>query len=146
MRRVGRIPGRSPCKSALADPDLHGSASAAEHAPYARRVIVVAPACACCGAAAHFLGTLAATMQRWDEAAGRFEEALVVNERLGAPPLIARTQLSYARMLLDRRGAGDRERATALLAPALESAETLGMPVVASDCRELLARAALAEA
>ena len=107
-------------------------------APYARRVVVVAPGCACFGAASHFLGTLATTMRRWDEAASYFEEALVLNERLGAPPLIARTQLSYARMLLDRRGAGDRERAAALLAQALASAEEHGMPVVASDCRELL--------
>ena len=38
-------------------------------APYAGRAVVVAPACACFGAVSQYLGTLATTMRRWDDAA-----------------------------------------------------------------------------
>ena len=93
------------------------------------------------GAAARSLGLLAATMNRWDEAARHFDDAVRMNGHLGARPWLARTQLNYASMLVARDGPGDRARATALLDEAITLAEALGMPVVlaqASTLRGLL--------
>ena len=64
-----------------------------------------------------------------------------MNERLGARPWLARTQLDYARMLLRRDAAGDGERARGLLEAALATAREIGMAKVAADCESLLAEA-----
>ena len=60
------------------------------------------------GSVSRYLGMLAATLERWDDAAGHFEDALAMNERMGARPWLAHTQHDYARMLLVRDGPGDR--------------------------------------
>jgi hypothetical protein len=46
---------------------------------------------------------------------------------MGARPWLAHTQYDYARMLLARGAAGDRERAEELLASATALAQALGM-------------------
>ena len=78
------------------------------------------------GAVARYLGLLAATMERWDEAERHFEDALEMNGRIGARPWLAHTQEDYARMLL-ARGTADREKALELLAEALATYRELGM-------------------
>jgi DNA-binding CsgD family transcriptional regulator len=95
--------------------------------PYAGRTAVIGNATACYGAVSRYLGTLAATMERWEEAAQHFEEALEMNTRMGARPWLAHTQHEYANMLLARNQPGDREEATALLNAALATAHELGM-------------------
>ena len=63
------------------------------------------------GSVSRYLGLLASTIGHRTDAAQHFEDALVMNERLGARPWIAHTQHDYARMLIARDLRGDRERA-----------------------------------
>ena len=79
------------------------------------------------GSAHRYLGILAATGRDTTRAVTHFEAALAANTRLGARPALARTQYDYARLLLARGAPGDRERAAALRAAALELAEGCGM-------------------
>ena len=83
--------------------------------PYDGRNILAGTTVACYGAAAHFLGLLAATMARWNEAEKHFEDALAMNERTGAKPLLAHTLFDYAAMLSRRGDADNRARAIASL-------------------------------
>ena len=95
------------------------------------------------GSVARYLGILASAMSRWDDAARHFEDALAMNARMGARPWLAHTQEDYARMLLDRDAAGDRERAQLLLSEALAMYEELGMPASAASASALTADAGL---
>jgi tetratricopeptide (TPR) repeat protein len=88
---------------------------------------VVASEWACVGAASRFLGQLAATTGRWQEAEEHFEEALKMDARMGAKPWLAHTQFHYAHMLLERSIAGDIERARILLDESETIARQLGM-------------------
>jgi class 3 adenylate cyclase/DNA-binding CsgD family transcriptional regulator len=96
-------------------------------APYTRRNIVLGSGIACCGSADRFLGLLCATMARWPEAQRHFEEALGMNERIGARVALAYTQHDYGAMLLARGDASDGVRAVSLLKASLESAREIGM-------------------
>jgi class 3 adenylate cyclase/tetratricopeptide (TPR) repeat protein len=95
--------------------------------PYAGRTVVVGNAAACYGALSRYLGALATTLGRWDEAAQHFEDALAMNTRMEARPWLAHTQYQYATMLLARDQAGDCEKARELLKAALATARELGM-------------------
>jgi tetratricopeptide (TPR) repeat protein len=79
------------------------------------------------GSVARYLGLLATTTQRWDEAELHFEDALAMNARMGARPWLAHTANDYARMLHARNNRSDRERAQALLEDALATYRELGM-------------------
>jgi DNA-binding CsgD family transcriptional regulator len=90
--------------------------------PYAgRNVMVGVPNCF--GAAAAYLGGLAALLGRREAAAHHFEAALTINERLGIRPFLARAQLRYAALLRNT----DPARAVELLAQAQAIAQELGM-------------------
>jgi tetratricopeptide (TPR) repeat protein len=93
------------------------------YAPYA----VVASEWASFGAAARFLGQLAATMGRWQEAEAHFEQALSMNAAMGAKPWLAHTQVQYAQMLIERSIADDVERARVLLDESETLARQLSM-------------------
>jgi DNA-binding NarL/FixJ family response regulator len=95
--------------------------------PYNGQTVVVGATHVCYGAASRYLGTLGATMERWEEAAQHFKDALAMNTRMGARPWLAHTQHEYAEMLLARNQLGDREEAMALLNEALSPARKLGM-------------------
>ena len=73
------------------------------------------------------LGMLATLLGRFDDAARHFEEALRMNERMGARPWLAHTQEAHARMLLRRSARGDQERAEKLLSRAQSTYHELGM-------------------
>jgi class 3 adenylate cyclase len=96
-------------------------------APQADRNVVVGLGYAFWGPAHGYCGALAATLGRWDEAETHFEAALARCERMATRPWLANTQHRYARMLLARGRAGDRDRALTLLARALDTARALGM-------------------
>jgi predicted ATPase/class 3 adenylate cyclase len=96
--------------------------------PYAERTVVVVYAHACYGSASRHLGLLAATMGRWEEAARHFEYAIEMNMALEARPYLAHTQEDYARMLIDRDGPGDRDKAFRLLTEAVAMYREIGMP------------------
>jgi tetratricopeptide (TPR) repeat protein len=95
--------------------------------PYAGRNLVIGTAAACYGALSRYLGALATTLKRWDEAVQHFEDALAMNARMEARPWLAHTQYQYATMLLARDQAGDSEKARELLKAALLTARELGM-------------------
>jgi tetratricopeptide (TPR) repeat protein len=96
-------------------------------APRSGQAIVVLGV-ACNGSIDRHLGLLAATLGDWDAAATHFERALAMNrDLLESPPLVARTQVDYAGMLLDRDAPGDREYARALLDDAIAVTSSLGM-------------------
>jgi tetratricopeptide (TPR) repeat protein len=79
------------------------------------------------GAASSYLGQLAATMRRWQEAESHFDQALAMTFRMGAKPWLAHTQFQYAHMLLERSIGGDVERARTLLDESETIARQLGM-------------------
>lgn len=93
-------------------------------APYAGRNVVLGPGAASLGPADHFLGMLAATMGRTEEASAHFEAALALANRMGSRPLLARSQAACAKVLAAK---GDRAGALTLLNQALASARELGM-------------------
>ncbi len=89
------------------------------------------------GSVSRYLGLLAAMLERWNEAFRHFEDALAMNERMGARPWLARTQHDYARMLLARDDPGDAEKAELLFSHALTTYRELGMPAPAASASAL---------
>jgi hypothetical protein len=73
------------------------------------------------------------TLADWEAAEGHFEDALAMNEKMGARPWLAHTQYEYGTMLLSRGRSEDRDRAQALLTSALETAVDLGMSALVDD-------------
>jgi DNA-binding CsgD family transcriptional regulator len=109
--------------------------------PYDGYTLVVGPTAVCYGAAAYYLGLLAATMCRWDEAQGHFTAALAMNARMGAKPALAHTQYAYAKMLLAREQPDDGVPAMSLLDEALAISLELGMHTLEERVVALRARA-----
>jgi DNA-binding CsgD family transcriptional regulator len=105
--------------------------------PHAHKNVVIA-----CflftGSVARRLGLLATSMHRWEEAQRHFEDSLERNRRTGARPDVVWTQHDYAKMLLARRGPGDRKKAYALLKEALEAAQEMGMKSLEERAQKLL--------
>jgi DNA-binding SARP family transcriptional activator len=91
------------------------------------------------GSVSRYLGLLAATTEKWDEAARHFDEALEMNERMGARPWLAHTQHDYARALLSRGWAGDRTNAREFLTEAVATYQELGMQTYAASASALAA-------
>jgi hypothetical protein len=106
--------------------------------PHADLLIMAGLHAVCYGATTHWLGMLAATMTRWDDAAAHFEAAIETNARVGARPFLARSQHEYARMLIERNESGDKDKAKTLLAKATATYRELGMPTFLEDAEELL--------
>jgi len=79
------------------------------------------------GASGRYLGQLAATMARWEEAQAHFEHALDLDERTGARTWLAHSRYQFGRMLLARGLPEDRDRALALIAQAVATTQELGM-------------------
>lgn len=100
-------------------------------APHAGRVIVVAQGASCRGAVTHYLGLLAATAGRGDEALAHFGDAAATHDRLGARAHAITTRVAWARCLLSHRG--DAQLAHRLLAQAREAAAELGLTDPAGD-------------
>ena len=104
--------------------------------PYAR-VNAMAAGEVALGPVARYLGILAATTSRWEEAAGHFEHAIAMNAKMGARPALAHTQHDYARMLLARDQRGDREKALELIRGAVSIYQELGMDSWAQAATQL---------
>jgi hypothetical protein len=120
--------------------------------PHAHRTVTVGVgAWVVRGVVAHFLGILATTILRggtaaadmaataggtppptWEDAEHYLEQALAAHTRMGAAPLVARTQHAYATLLLLRGGAAS-ARAHDLLAQAGTAARKLGMRRLAAQ-------------
>jgi tetratricopeptide (TPR) repeat protein len=106
--------------------------------PYAERNIVVGPAIASYGSVAYYLGLLATTTRRWQEAEVHFEQARTMNARMAAWPGVAHAATAHAHMLLTRHRLGDLEKAIALLNQALATAQGLGMTGLAAKIQKLV--------
>lgn len=79
------------------------------------------------GSGAGVLALLAAKLRRGREARELYEEALAFHARIGAPPLLARTQVDYAELLAASDRPADLERASQLRREARAIADRLGM-------------------
>ena len=87
------------------------------------------------GAVARYLGLLAATLGRADDAVRHLEDALRTNTRAQAPPWIARSLFELGRALLARGRPGDELRAVELLERAEPLARDLGMRSLTTQAR-----------
>jgi DNA-binding NarL/FixJ family response regulator len=74
-------------------------------------------------------------MGDWEAAARHFDDALAREQRLKAPPLLARTRYEYAAMLLARNRLEDHARARDLLEHALATARERGMARLEAQAR-----------
>ncbi len=82
------------------------------------------------GPVSHYLGGLAAVLGRNDEADRFFAQATTFSNRMGARFFAARTDLSWGRVLAERRAPGDTERARELLTKAHTAAVAHGYGTV----------------
>jgi tetratricopeptide (TPR) repeat protein len=110
-------------------------------APFGGQNIAIGSAAVFYGPASRYLGLLAATMSRWDEAARHFEDALKMTAQMRARPSEAYVQVEYAAMLLASRRPADREKAAQLLNRGLCLARELGMRKLVDDATALLSTA-----
>ena len=104
--------------------------------PYGDRV-AVSHAEISTGSVSRYLGILAATTARWNDAEDHFEAALEMNRRIGARPWLAHTQHDYARMLMARDKPGDGDRELELVREALDGYQGLGMHTFAAEAARL---------
>ena len=95
--------------------------------PYNSRTIVAGPALVCLGSAARYLGILAHTIGDREQAAAHFEDAITMNERMGAMPYLAHTLCEYGELLAASDADADRRRGEGLLERASALYEELGM-------------------
>jgi DNA-binding CsgD family transcriptional regulator/tetratricopeptide (TPR) repeat protein len=107
--------------------------------PYAELIATVASEVSI-GPVSRPLGLLAALMGRHHDAATHFDSAIAQAGQMGARPWAAHAQHDYARMLLALGRGEDKERVAGLLEHALETCETLGMPILGGRTRDLLQR------
>ena len=94
------------------------------------------------GSIAWALGILAAALERYEQAEGHFAAAAEIEQRLGAPLLLARTRASWAGALIARGRPEDLERAQSMLEQAEETAKRLGAGLITrevAECRGALA-------
>jgi hypothetical protein len=102
------------------------------------RIVVRGVVGFCDGSVNRYLGVLATVLERWQDGEQHFRSALECNMRLGSPPLVARTRVEYAELLMTRDAAGDRLLATELLERALAAARELGMRPLERRAADLL--------
>jgi predicted ATPase/DNA-binding NarL/FixJ family response regulator len=95
--------------------------------PYDGHNVVVGACAACYGAAARFLGMLAATLEHWELAERHLDAAITMNARQRARPWLAHSQYQLAATLLRRGRREDNARARAALNEALTTSRALGM-------------------
>ena len=79
------------------------------------------------------LGTLATTLERYEQAEGHFAAAAEIEARLGAPLFLARTYTGWARALIARGRPEDIERAKQMLEQAYDTAARLGAPLITRE-------------
>ncbi len=98
--------------------------------PYDGRLVTSGGAVLIMPPVAHFLGLLAASLDRVGEAVAYFEAAIVLEEQIGALPYLSRSLLGLADVLTRRGARGDRSAAMELYGRARSIAERLGMTLL----------------
>ena len=120
-----------------------GDRTRAEHLyrrllPFDGRCVVVGGAMfACTGAYARYLGLLATTLERWDDAERHLRDALAMHEAMPSPPLVARTLHDLAAFLVARGRPGDAALIHRLAARSAASAREMGMSRLAAQSAAL---------
>ncbi|MGQ0716101.1 MAG: ATP-binding protein [Pseudonocardiales bacterium] len=109
-------------------------------APYADQFVTTGPV-TCFGSVARYLGRLAVTMGRLDEADAHFAAAAAAHARIGASAWLTRTQLDWANLLLTRQSHGDVQLATKLLGQALGTARQQALSALERRASILLEKA-----
>ena len=94
----------------------------------------------CHGTKSHWLALLAITLNRRDNAATHFGDALELCAGIGARPWLAISQHEYAQMLIERNESGDQDKARNLLAEAIATYRELGMPTFLENAEDLLGK------
>jgi len=102
--------------------------------PLSGASVMIGHGVACYGSADRYLGMLAATLGRAEEADVRFLAAAELERRMGATTWLAHTRYEHGRAIGE---IGDAQRAAPLLAEAASLAETIGMPSLLTRVREL---------
>ncbi len=92
------------------------------------------------GPVSHYLGGLATVLGRYEEADAYFAQSAEMSRRMGAKFFAARTDLLWGRMLAERGGPGDAERAHDLLVEARRAAVEHGYGNVERRAGEMLER------
>ena len=82
----------------------------------------------CSGSSARQLGRLSVVLGRFDDAVRHFDEALIVNTRIGGRPAVVHTRIGLAGALLERARSTDLPRAQSLVRQAGDEARRLEMP------------------
>ena len=82
------------------------------------------------GPVSHYVGGLATTLGRYDEANEYFARSAAQSERIGAAFFASRTNLEWGKMLAERRAPGDAERARELLSKTQDAAAVHGYQYV----------------
>jgi len=104
-------------------------------APHPDRNIVFNVGLLCRGAVSHYLGLLATTVERYDDAERHFERALELHEGWQAKPYVAHAQQASA-LMRERRGRlRDGQEARSLVRQARATAEELGMGLLLQRMR-----------
>jgi hypothetical protein len=93
--------------------------------PYAGRIAT--EAVSCWGAVDRYLGLAAQTLGDIESAIAHLEDAITINERIGAVAWKARSHLDLARALGQRKDSNDRERPVVEARRALDTATHLGI-------------------
>jgi tetratricopeptide (TPR) repeat protein len=113
--------------------------------PYAGRMVPTTRlAIGCLGPVHHYLGILAATLGRLDDAAEHLGVAIEEDTRAGAVPFLALSRHDCAGVLRARGAPGDEELAAELLRAWGTTARALGMPLAAQPPPEGAAAAGAA--
>jgi tetratricopeptide (TPR) repeat protein len=114
--------------------DIRDAAIAAslydELLPHAQETITLGNGRVCVGAVAWALGTLAAALERWDDAERHYAATLRLHRAMGARPFLARSLVDYAGVLRRRGHPADRDRLRVLLDEAERLGRDLGMQMV----------------
>jgi hypothetical protein len=106
--------------------------------PWREQIVTIGSTCL--GSLAHALGLAVATTGRRDEAEAAFAEAAAIHERIGAPILLARTRLDWARLLSETDASDTCRRARELAYAAHTIATELGAASIERQASELLTR------
>jgi DNA-binding CsgD family transcriptional regulator len=94
--------------------------------PYSGHVITTGAGIASVfGAADRYLAELASALERWDDAAAHYETAVALERKMGAPPLLACSEVLYAELLVAR--GQELGKAGRLAAEARSIGQELGM-------------------
>lgn len=89
------------------------------------------------GSVSHFLGCVAAFLEKKEQARAHFDDALALNEKLGLGPQLARSQYAYARWLLASTLRSDRKLGSDVRDRAVQLASSLKMSWLAELARAL---------